>query len=74
MCKYCEFVKRNAVFSSDEIIRGELFTNDCDIEAYIVEEKYNDGFKDYSIAFESYNGYETWCELNYCPMCGRKLK
>ncbi|MGL4664781.1 MAG: hypothetical protein ACRCWA_07205 [Clostridium butyricum] len=75
MCEYCDFRNRKTAFSNEFVKRGKLLAGDCDIDAYIFKEEYI--FKkdvDFSIRLESYNGYESGFDINYCPMCGRKLK
>lgn len=71
MCKYCEVKKNTEAFGMyDKVVRGELLTNDCDIDMYI--ELKNER---YFLTGESYDflGISSKETIKYCPFCGRKL-
>lgn len=64
MCKYCENEK--------EVIKECKF-NECDLELFID--------MDETLAINTYNHSSSFTEdiyenieINYCPMCGRKLR
>ncbi len=74
MCRFCELKPNEKAFSNEGIERGELLSDDCDIDAYLIKHVYKfNNETEYFINLESYNGYESGFEINYCPICGKKL-
>lgn len=71
-CKYCDCKPNKEPFSNDDVVRGELIADDCDVDAFI---KYDEKNNDYELTLISYDypkgGID--CEIKYCPFCGRKL-
>lgn len=71
-CKYCDCKPNKAPFSNEDVVRGELITDDCDVDAFI---SYDKKYDDYGLVITSYDypkgGVD--CEISYCPFCGRKL-
>ncbi|HBF2467852.1 Uncharacterised protein [Clostridioides difficile] len=71
MCEYCEVKINTEPFSMyDTVVRGELLTNDSDIDMYI---EFKD--KKYFITGASYDylSINSKKPIKYCPFCGQKL-
>ncbi|HBE9408362.1 TPA: hypothetical protein KNH94_003673 [Clostridioides difficile] len=71
MCKYCEVKINTEPFSMyDTVVRGELLTNDSDIDMYIELKNGKHFLTGVSYDYLGISSKET---IKYCPFCGRKL-
>lgn len=68
MCKYCDFKD----IIDEDTSRGEPIIDDCDVETYLEKECIK-GLTTYYLVSNSYYAGEPSEEVNYCPVCGRKL-
>ncbi|VIN26305.1 Uncharacterised protein [Clostridioides difficile] len=71
MCKYCEVKINTEPFNRhDVVIRGELLTNDSDIDMYI--ELKNEKYFMTGASYD-YLGISGKKPISFCPFCGRTL-
>ena len=70
-CKYCAIDKENEIYGKDfELKKTAGFQNDRTYSSWILKTK-NDKLTGIMIATNNSNA--VFFNINYCPICGRKL-
>ena len=71
MCKYCDILKQNVKDNKDRLwIENRIFEDEERDRCFMLC-KYSD--KEYTIEYDSPTDSFS-ININFCPMCGRKLK
>lgn len=71
MCKYCETREKNEINGKEfDLISTAGFKNDRRYSSWIMKNKADEKA---GIMIATDNGNAVFFNINYCPLCGRKL-
>ena len=71
MCKYCTQRSKNEIKGQDfDLVPTAGFKNDRRYSSWIMKNKADEKA---GIMIATNNGNAVYFDINYCPLCGRKL-
>lgn len=71
MCKYCKQREKNIIKGKDfDLLPTAGFRNDRIYSSWIMK---NENDEKAGIMISTNNGNAVYFDINYCPICGRKL-